>query len=557
MGHSRLSDDGGATITGISSIDPEPIVVVSEGSGKTANISGAKAKEVHNAELFAALQETKIKAWSKESRTIYLAIFTAFLCACANGYDGSLLTGIVAMEQFQEVFHSGKTGPTVSLLFSLYTVGSIVGAPFAAIVSDKFGRRKTMFIGGIIIIIGTAIISSSSTIPQFVVGRFILGVGIATMTVSAPAYAMEISPPHWRGRATGFYNCGWFGGSIPAAAIVFGTENIQSHWAWRVPLLLQAFACVIVMFTIWFIPESPRWLMANGKTDEALEFLVKYHGNGDPNSRLVRLEIEEMRENIKMDGIDKRPWDYRPIFLTHNGRWRFAQVIMISIFGQFSGNGLGYFNATIFENIGVKSVSQQLGYNLLNSVLSAVGALSAVSLTDKMRRRPVLIYGTLACAVALALNSGLSAALDSQGDSIQDSYAKGALASYFLFNVVFSFTYTPLQGVIPAEALETTMRAKGLAASAVIVNIVGFINQFAGPIGLQNIGYKYIFVFVGWDLVETVAWYLFGVESQGRTLEQLEWVYDQPNPVKASQKIDKVIVQADGKVTEKVVEDGA
>ncbi|KAI1353792.1 putative MFS lactose permease [Xylaria sp. FL0043] len=555
MGQSAIDHvgNGGAKI----STSIEPVVVVSEGAGKTANIEGAKAKEVHNAELYAAVKESKIKPWSKESRTIYLAIFTAFLCACANGYDGSLLTGIVAMEQFQNVFHSGKTGPTVSLLFSLYTVGSIVGAPFAAIVADKLGRRKTMFTGGVIIIIGTAIIASSSTIPQFVVGRFVLGIGIATMTVSAPAYAIEISPPHWRGRATGFYNCGWFGGSIPAAAIVYGTEYIPSDWAWRVPLILQAFACVIVMFTIWFIPESPRWLMANGKAEEAVEFLVKYHGNGDPNSRLVRLEIEEMREGIRLDGIDKRPWDYRPFLMTHNGRWRFAQVIMISVFGQFSGNGLGYFNATIFEQIGVKSVSQQLAYNLLNSVLSAVGALTAVSLTDKMPRRPVLVYGTFACAVALALNSGLSAALDSQGTNIQGSYAKGALASYFLFNIVFSFTYTPLQGVIPSEALETTMRAKGLAASAVIVNILGFINQFAGPIGLQNIGYKYIFVFVGWDLVETVAWYLFGVESQGRTLEQLEWVYDQPNPVKASQKIDKVVVQADGKVTEKIVEDGA
>ncbi|KAI0408462.1 putative MFS lactose permease [Xylaria palmicola] len=554
MNESKSSEgDGGATIT--HSI--EPVVVVSEGTGKTANISGAKAKGVQNAELYAALQETKINPWSKESRTLYLAIFTSFLCACANGYDGSLLTGIVAMDQFQDVFHSGKTGPTVSLLFSLYTVGSIVGAPFAAIISDKVGRRKTMFVGGVIIIIGTAIIASSSTIAQFVVGRFILGLGIATMTVSAPAYAIEISPPHWRGRAVGFYNCGWFGGSIPAAAIVFGTENIQSHWAWRVPLILQSFACLLVMFTIWFIPESPRWLLANGKTDAALDFLITYHGNGDPNSRLVRLEIEEMKENIRQDGIDKRPWDYRPIFLSHNGRWRFAQVVMISIFGQFSGSGLGYFNATIFENIGIKTVPQQLAYNLLNSVLSAVGALSAVVFTDRMRRRPVLIYGTLACAVTLALNSGLSAALYSQGESIDGSYAKGALASYFLFNVVFSFTYTPLQGVIPAEALETTMRAKGLAAYAVIVNLVGFINQFAGPIGLENIGYKYIFVFVGWDLVETVAWYFFCVESQGRTLEQLEWVYNQPNPVKASQKIEKVIVQADGKVSEKVVEDGA
>jgi hypothetical protein len=85
----------------------------------------------------------------------------------------------------------------------------------------------------------------------------------------------------------------------------------------------------------------------------------------------------------------------RPFLLTHSGRWRFAQVVMISIFGQFSGNGLGYFNATIFEQIGVKQVSQQLAYNLLNSILSAVGALSAVSLSDKMRRRPVLIYGTM------------------------------------------------------------------------------------------------------------------------------------------------------------------
>lgn len=68
------------------------------------------------------------------------------------------------------------------------------------------------------------------------------------------------------------------------------------------------------------------------------------------------------------------------------------------------------------------------------------------------------------------------------------------MASYFLFNIIFSFTYTPLQGVIPTEALETTTRAKGLACSSVLVYAVGFINQFAGPIALGNIQYKYIYV---------------------------------------------------------------
>ncbi|CAJ2505361.1 Uu.00g127550.m01.CDS01 [Anthostomella pinea] len=538
--------DGGVMVT-------HEHIAVSEGSGVTANKAGAKAKEVHNAELFAALQETKIHPWSKTSLHLYFAIFTAFLCACANGYDGSLLTGVVAMPHFQDTFKCGTTGPTVSLMFSLYTVGAMVGSPFAAMLSDRWGRRIAMFWGAVVIIVGVVIISTSSTIPQFVVGRFILGLGISIMTVGAPAYAVEISPPHWRGRATGFYNCGWFGGSIPAAAVVFGCNNIDSNWSWRIPLIVQGAACIFVMFAVFFIPESPRFLIANGHDGKAMDFLAKYHGNGDRNSRLVLLEIEEMRENIRTDGIDKRPWDYRPLALTHNGRWRMAQVLMISIFGQFSGNGLGYFNTTIFKNIGVTSVPAQLGYNLLNSFLSAVGALSAVAFTDRMPRRKVLVFGTFACACALAVNSGLSAALAGQGEHVQTSYAKGALASYFLFNIVFSFTYTPLQGVIPTEALETTMRAKGLAASGFLVNAVGFINQFAGPIALQNIGYKYIYVFVGWDLVETAAWYMFGVESQGRTLEQLEWVYDQPNPVKASLKVDKVIVQADGKVTEKVV----
>ena len=86
------------------------------------------------------------------------------------------------------------------------------------------------------------------------------------------------------------------------------------------------------------------------------------------------------------------------------------------------------------------------------------------------------------------------------------------------------FTYTPLQAVIPSESLETTSRAKGLAINTMILGAMGFLNQFAGPIALANIGYKYIYVFVGWDLCEALLWYLFGVEGQGRTLEELAWV---------------------------------
>lgn len=257
---------------------------------------GKKAKKVHNAELYAAIQESNINPRSKESFQLYLCIFVAFLCACANGYDGSLMTSILAMKHFQDTFHSGTTGSTVSVIFSLYTVGAMVGAPFAAVLSDRYGRKKGMFVGGAVIITGMIIISTSNKIAQFIVGRFVLGLGIAVMTVAAPAYAIEISPPHWRGRCTGFYNCGWFGGAIPAAIVTFGTNYIDSDYSWRIPLILQAAACVVVMASVMFLPESPRFLMANGREEEAIAFLTKYHGNGNRQSPLVVLEVDEMRE---------------------------------------------------------------------------------------------------------------------------------------------------------------------------------------------------------------------------------------------------------------------
>lgn len=154
--------------------------------------------------------------------------------------------------------------------------------------------------------------------------------------------------------------------------------------------------------------------------------------------------------------------------------------------------------------------------------------------------------GQTVCAGLLAINAGLQLVIG-KGMASHSVYA-GALASYFLFGFVFMFSYTPLQAVVPTEALETTIRAKGLALAGVVSGCMGFINTFAGPIGLANIGYRYVWVFVGWDTFEGLMWYLFGVESQGKTLEELNWIYDQPNPVKASLKTSEVVVTDDGTV---------
>lgn len=199
--------------------------------------------------------------------------------------------------------------------------------------------------------------------------------------------------------------------------MTFGTNYMDNNFSWRLPLILQAFACGIVVFAVWFIPESPRFLFLNGRREEAYEFLARYHGGGNPNSKLVLLEIAEFEEGIALNGSDKRWWDCesstvhcnalssdqstltapssdRPLFATSNSRWRILQVIMMSVSGQYSGNGLAYFNTVIYATLGVKTVTKQLGYNVLYSVLSAIGALTGALLTDKMPRRKVLVLGT-------------------------------------------------------------------------------------------------------------------------------------------------------------------
>ncbi|KAJ5741009.1 hypothetical protein N7493_000881 [Penicillium malachiteum] len=530
------------------------VPIVAEGTGKTAANEGAQQKDVYNAELYAAIQESNIPRWSADTRKLYYCVFVAFCCACANGYDGSLIGSITVMPHFKATMHSQNSGWQVSVVSSLYSVGSIITTPFAALVSDKYGRKMGMVAGSIGIVLGSIIAASSFSLAQVTVGRLVLGSGIQFMTVAAPAYSMEIAPPQWRGRCSGFYNCGWFGGSIPAAFVTFGCQYIDNNWSWRVPFICQCFACFIVLGSVWFIPESPRWQFAHDREEEAIAFLVRFHGAGNSQSRLVQLEIEEIQESIRQDREDKEIawWDFRCLFDTHSGRWRSLQVLMIGVFGQFSGNGLGYFNPEIFSELGVKSTAQQLGYNVLNSVLSAIGAGTAVSLTDRMPRRKVLVFGTFGCVVMLAINGACNHVFGA--DKTNKSAASAALAFYFLFNVVNSFAYTPLQGVLPVEALDTKRRAKGLAFYGFLTGCLGFINTFCTPIANGTIGLNYIWVFVGWDCVETVLWYFFCVEAQGRTLEELEWVYNQPSPVKASQRVDRVVQQADGTVTEKIVQ---
>ncbi|KAI0264911.1 general substrate transporter [Gloeopeniophorella convolvens] len=509
--------------------------------------------EIENLQYADVVDKGRIDPFTWSSFVIYACAGVACLCACVNGYDGSLMTAINGMPFYQDQFDQGHLGVSTGLIFSMYTVGQMVGAIFAGPICDKFGRRAGMFIGAVIIMAGSAIISSSEHKPQFVGGRFALGFGIAMATTAAPMFIVECAPPQWRGRLTAFYNTGWFVGSIPAAGITLGCSHLQSNWSWRIPLILQAFPAAIVVCTVWFLPESPRWLMAQGRTEAAFTFLTKYHGNGDANHPIVQLEMREFAESIRTDGSDKVLWDFRAVIANRNVRWRFLMVFSMGFFGQMAGNGLGYFNLSIYQSLGF-GTSMQFNMNLISTCTCACTSWIMVSLTghpylsqmsihvltsylDRLPRRKVIVIGSSLVTLMLALNAGLSAKWASYGDGPKNlAVGNAAVAFYFLFNVAYSSTYTPLQALYPAECLETTTRAKGLALGSFVVGCTSFINLFCTPIAFGKMGWKFILVFVGWDTFETVMWYFLCVETHGRTLEELDEIFSSPNPVATSKR---------------------
>lgn len=172
------------------------------------------------------------------------------------------------------------------------------------------GRRVGMLLGAAIIVIGTIVQATCYNLAGFMAGRFLLGFGVSICASAGPVYVSEMAHPAYRGQMTAIYNTFWYIGGIPGAFVPYGTSILEGTQAWRIPVWLQmVFSGLVIVFVMW-IPESPRWLIANDRHEEALAAMAKYHGEGDPNSPIVQLEYKEMLEAISQTGSDKRWWDY-------------------------------------------------------------------------------------------------------------------------------------------------------------------------------------------------------------------------------------------------------
>jgi len=453
---------------------------------------------------------------------LWLLSGIAIINSCVNGYDGSMMNGMQSLEQWQTYFNY-PDGPTLGLLNAIFNAGGTVGVFFAPFITDKLGRRLGIAIGSVIILVGVVVQSAASNIHMFIGGRFVIGYGLAISGNAAPILVAELAHPDFRGTITGLYNTQWALGSIIAAWVTFGTLNISGAASWRIPSAVQAGPSVILLIFLPFMPESPRWLVAKGKPERARGILGKLHGNGNINDPLVNMEMAEIEEALEFERQNTNV-TWLELVGTPGNRYRMFLGITVGLFSQWSGNGLiSYYLFKVLDNIGITDSKTQLLINGGLSIFSWILANSGAFITDRLKRRPQFLASTIAMTICFAALTACTGVYTNTG---APAAGIAVIVFIFLYSAAYSLAWTPLTVLYPTEIMPYHIRAKGLAVSSLAVNLALFFNSYVNPIGMDNLGYKYYFVYIAWLPVEVLVIYFFYKETKGRTLEELAVVFD-------------------------------
>ncbi|KAL8404609.1 hypothetical protein RB594_009456 [Gaeumannomyces avenae] len=490
------------------------------------------------AALEAVLAECKPSMFSTGMLKLWAIMSIGYLVSTMNGFNSSLMAAINAMKPYQESFGLTGAGSTTGIIFITYNLGQIASFPFCGMLADGWGRRWCIFIGCVIVLIGTAVQGTAATLNQFIGGRFVLGFGVSIASAAAPAYTVELAHPAYRGFMAGMYNNLWWMGNILAGWTTYGTNrNLTDAWAWKIPTILQAALPAVVMVLILFFPESPRWLIAQDRTEEALEILAKYHGDGDRNHPVVQLEYREIVEQANLYTTDNRWWNFRELVHTRPARYRLYMVIGMAFFGQWSGNNVvSNFMPEMVKQAGITDSSTQLLINAINPIFAMCAAILGAYMLDRIGRRSMMLYSLGACFVFYVPLTAFTANANIAGMSY------GVIVAIYLFIIAFAWGFTPLQTLYSVECLETRTRAKGSGANFLFLNIAMVINTYGISEGMEKIGWKLYIVYCVWILVEMVLIYFFAVETAGKTLEEISEIFEAENPRKESLKKRNVAI---------------
>ncbi|KAI8173361.1 High-affinity glucose transporter [Colletotrichum sp. SAR11_239] len=495
-------------------------------------------------------EEDKVPWYRKPNlRYLYLMLFpTCMGIELTSGFDSQMINALQIVEPWKDYFGNPE-GSLKGIIAAAYSLGAILSLPFIPIVNDKFGRRWSIFGGSCIMILGALIQGfSQHAVGMYIVARMILGFGIPTCIVSGSSLIGELGYPKERPVLTSLFNVAYFVGQITAAAICFGTNNIASNWSWRIPSLLQICPSLLQISFVFFLPESPRWLITQDRTEEANAILVKYHAEGDPNSEFVKAEIAQMKTVITLEmEASKQSW--MDLLRTAGMRRRCLITSMLGLFTQWSGNTLiSYYLGDLLGMIGMNDSLTKQKINVGIACWSLVCGVTVALLVRRFRRR--VMY--LACTISLLLcyiswTISMERAVHALDNDYKNQSASIATIFFiFMYSPCYNIGYNALTYTYLVELWPYALRSRGISFFQLFGRMAGFFTTFVNPIGIKNASWRYLISYCCWLAFEVVFVYFMFPETAGRTLEELAFLFeDKALAEQANGAVEKVIHHED------------
>lgn len=443
------------------------------------------------------------------------------------GYDSGAVNGTQPGLKGAFGLSEGGLGFTVGSLL----IGCFIGAFFAGTLADQLGRRNVMRIAALLFLLGALVQGLTADHTLFLIARIAGGMAVGAASVLSPAYIAEVAPAHIRGRMTTVQQVMIITGLTLAFLVNYALaaaagDSTGALWggiaAWRWMYLMQAVPAAVFLVALFFIPESPRYLVGKGRHGEAAQVLASLFGPAEAETKLA-----EIRASFSAD--------HRPRLadvLAPAGAPSFLGIraivwvgIMLAVFQQLVGiNVIFYYGATLWQLAGFTE-NDSLLINILSGAVSIAACFVTIAVIDRIGRKPLLLIGSAGMAASLlvmvyAFSQG---GLDAAGNLVlSPALGTVAVVAANLYVIFFNVSWGPVMWVMLAEMFPNQIRGSALAVAGFFQWFANYLIAQTFPLMATGIGLAASYSF--YALCAVISFFLvqrFITETKGKELEEM------------------------------------
>ncbi|XP_039051056.1 polyol transporter 5-like isoform X2 [Hibiscus syriacus] len=416
------------------------------------------------------------------------------------------------------------TSVQVEILVGSLNVLSLVGSLASGKTSDYIGRRYTIVLAAATFLVGALLMGFAPSFPWLLAGRIVAGIGVGYSLMISPLYTAEISPAMKRGFLTSLPEVFIVSGILIGYIVNYSLSGLHQNINWRLMLGLAAVPAVAIGIGVTAMPESPRWLVMKGRTDEAKRVLIKVSDSvQEAEFRLREItKAATSMDSINGDWHGQGVWKELLLNPSRPVRRILIAAIGINFFMQASGNdAVIYYCPEVFKAAGIHHKRQLFGVNVIMGVAKASFVLISALYLDRFGRRPLLLLGTMGMAVSLAV-------LGIGSKFLQHSETKPMWAIIVCVVAVcadvsfFSMGLGPITWVYSSEIFPLRLRAQGTGLAISVNRLVSGVMSMTFLTISEKITFGGIFfVLSGIMVLATLFFYFFLPETKHKTLEEV------------------------------------